>query len=530
MSNKSVFSCLACLTTAVLLTACGNGGDSTGGTNSGGSLSTSTTVSSSGVITGFGSVFVNGIRYEVDNGTVVAIEDEPETTGSDDPLRLGMKVRLRARERSDGSRVADRIEYDEDLKGRAINVIPDGDDPTVGTFEVMGTTVTVDVNTVFDDDVGDNDANPGIDIRDLDLGGPVMLVEVSGYPTPSGFLATRVDRLNPPGVTVDDNEAEVKGTITDTAGLPNSFELNNNLTVNIIGGTTFDDGLDNTGDLTEGLFVEVKGTRVNDTEIDADEIELEDRLDDEDREGEFEMEGVLQSLNLGASPNVVVINGLTLQVQDAGTLDGLVGRRIELEGRFNSNDVLVLDADGVELELEENVRTRDLLREVDTTRDRLITRLGLQIQATGRSRVQDRTRDRDNLTVDDFITGLQGKGTSSGGGPVLVEARGGIEGGGVTWTLIDVDDADDDEECRLRGPITEKNVANSTFRIRGVTVNTTTVSASGYLNASEVSITKQQFFDALVNGQTIVQATSKETPGPDCANLSLSAEEVEIED
>ncbi len=138
---------------AALLAACSGGGGSGDGASP-------TTVGSTGVITGFSSVFVNGVRYEVEGGTVVAVEGEGERLGDDSPLRIGMKVRIRASERA-GRRFAERIEFDDDLKGPARNVTPDPMDPSLGRFTVIGRTVIVDANTIFDDDIGDNDGDPG---------------------------------------------------------------------------------------------------------------------------------------------------------------------------------------------------------------------------------------------------------------------------------------------------------------------------------------------------------------------------------
>ena len=45
----------------------------------------SATISATGVITGFGSVFINGVKYEVENGTVVASAPARTTAGSEPP-------------------------------------------------------------------------------------------------------------------------------------------------------------------------------------------------------------------------------------------------------------------------------------------------------------------------------------------------------------------------------------------------------------------------------------------------------------
>ena len=146
------------LALGIVLTACGGGSSSGGGSNPNPPPappppSAATPVSAIGTITGFGSVYVSGIHYEVAADTVVAIEGETETMGDDSQLRLGMKVEVEADD-DNGQRTARRIEFDEDIKGPIGSITPDAQDPTIGTFDIIGHRVTVDANTMFDDDIG----------------------------------------------------------------------------------------------------------------------------------------------------------------------------------------------------------------------------------------------------------------------------------------------------------------------------------------------------------------------------------------
>ncbi|NNE37930.1 MAG: hypothetical protein HKN08_06450, partial [Gammaproteobacteria bacterium] len=410
---------------------------------------------------------------------------------------------------------------------------------SIGTFAIFGITVTVDANTIFDDDVGDNNTDDSIDINDLVLGAGQVVAEISGYITTNGILATRVDRLNPPGVTIDENEAEVKGKITDISGLPVSFVLNDSITINI-GTATFDDGLTSVADLELNQFVEVKGVLVSDVEINAQEIELEGQLRDRDREGEFEIEGILLSVNTTSDPHEILINGIAIPVVDASRLTQFVGKRVEIKGEFNADGVLVLvaGAAGVKTEVENTVRTADLLVSVDTTSDTLTSRLGLAITPTGLSRVDDDTRDtNDHLQLDEFISGLQGKGTAAGV-PLAVEARGFPEAGEVIWTRVEVDEVRNDGgmHCRLRGPVKEINPTAFTFEILDVVVNASgegggQVAYRDERQKPEAILTREQFFEKLTEGN-VVQAignTEKTIDSQDCTNLSLIADEVEFE-
>ena len=146
------------LVAGLSLAACGGGSSSGAGPNpnlppAAPPPAASTPVTVVGTITGFGSVFVNGTRYEVAADTVIAIEGESESMGDDSRLLLGMKVEVEADD-NNGQRTARRIEFDDDLKGPIGSLMPDATDPTIGTFSVIGYTVTVDSNTIFDDDIG----------------------------------------------------------------------------------------------------------------------------------------------------------------------------------------------------------------------------------------------------------------------------------------------------------------------------------------------------------------------------------------
>jgi hypothetical protein len=490
-----------------------------------------TPVLASGVITGFGSVFVNGARYEVESDTVVDFEDEAERVGDDSDLRIGMKVRVRAEEDENGVRVAQRIEYDEDLKGPARNVIPDADDPRIGTFEAVGVAVIVDANTVFDDDVGDNNGDGNIDIRDLEVADGEVVVEVSGLPGPAGLVATRIDRVNgPAGVPgTDDDEYEVKGFVESVASDGGSFVVSGTtfLVVDGAGGTIFEDGL-SIGPELEGVFVEVKADENAMGAYVAVEVEREDDIgdhdedgdfDDDDRFGDLEIEGILVSVNTSADPHEIVINGTTIKVTDASSLVALEGARVEIEGSFDDNGVLTLRE--AEAEGEHNVRTTDRVAQTDPGAGTITTRLGLVIEPTGLSRVEDDAADSDegdHRTPSEFVERVQP-------GDYL-EARGIPNAdGSVTWTRVERDD-DGDPECELRGPVVSidgTDASSFSFEIQGVTIDVSQIISESNFGG----IGRQNFFDKLRVGD-VVEAESDEL-GTGCESGRLTAREVEFE-
>ncbi len=521
--------------TAAVVVACG-GGDS-GSSDPAGPIGGNTPpvgVSVVGTVTGFGSVYVSGVRYEVDGNTVVSIEDEADVRGDDSPLALGMKVLVTASDDS-GNRVAKRIEYDDDVEGPIDAVFPDGDEPSIGVFTIAGLDITVDGKTVFDDDVGDNDGEPGIDIRDL---APNMVVEVSGYPTETGFLATRVDREldadgNDPDVgrpDVDDDELEIKGFVEAIADDNSSITVNG-IVFLINGNTEFDDGLLLNEELI-GRYVEVEADIVGNDYI-AVEIEAEDDFDidddgDDDYEDEFEVEGILQAIDTESEPNTITINGITVSVRDASAYAGLVGRLVEVEGRFDSNGVLIIDE--LELEDEDNASIEDNVASIDVEGGSFTTRLGLTIAPTGGSSVEDYAGygDDDDLTPAEFIGRLQIGDR--------IEAEGYADETGVVWTSVDREATaamNTEFYCELRGPVESISGDEGSFSIDilGVTVLTDMIREVDFETDDDFSgVGRAAFFTALQERDGAIIEAESFDGDMYCMEGILEAEEIEFDD
>ena len=459
-----------------------------------------TAVKTSGVITGFGSIIVNGERYETDDGTIVAVEDEPETTGDDSRLRLGMRVEIDGTE-TDGVRTAGRIEYDEELRGPAENITPNTENPEFGTFTIAGQTVIIDANTVLDDDFNNVDGIAGVDIRDLNPallpGGDPVVVEVSGYPTETGVIATRVEST---GEDVDDigregvdgDEIEVKGYVDDVASGGGSITVNNTEFL-VTSSTVLEDDLV-VGDSLIGAFVEIKADINSMSQYIAVEIESEeDDLDDAAEDDEIDLEGVLQAVDTVADPDVIVVNGVEVAVDDASAFIGLVGARVSISGTYNGDGVLVVSES--DFEADNTIGTVDRIASVDTAGGTFTTRLGLVITPTIMSRVEDEVgADGDQLTPADFLSRLRAND--------YVEARGYPgENGAIVWTRIERED-DDDQGCELRGPVDTGTIADPTFEILGVSVNTTGLGDNGFREEG-MTLGRSDFFSDLLAGDIV---------------------------
>ena len=188
------------LVVSALIVACGGGG---GGSVAGGGIGG--TGITSGTVTGFGSVFVNGIEFETD-GASRDVDDEIDiSNGFDDDtvLGIGMVVTIYGTVNTDGvTGTAETIEYDNDVEGPVAAVPVEDLDGVTKSFAIFNITVVVDRNsTVFvKTDYGSLAKND--------------LLAVSGYFDADGRLfATRVEKQP------DGSNVEIKGAVSNFNGV-----------------------------------------------------------------------------------------------------------------------------------------------------------------------------------------------------------------------------------------------------------------------------------------------------------------------
>lgn len=293
----------------------------------------------SGTITGFGSIFVNGVEYQTGSASFT-VDDNP---GSETDLRVGMVVTVTGTV-SGTSGTATSVVFDDNIEGPVVVAdplkFPDPDGLTK-TFSVLGTTVIADSgSTIFDN------AFAGFGFASLASND---VVEISGFFDGAGVLhATFIEKKGT--LVAGTTPVELKGTAANTgggAGAGGSFTLNG-LTVDIQAGADLSDVPGAT--VTDGMFVEVQGVFVNATRIDATRIEQETAglgadVSDASVEGlisgfvnfsNFQVAG--QAVDASAAsfnpPALVLANGVKVEVE--GPIVGGVLIADEVEARGDS--------------------------------------------------------------------------------------------------------------------------------------------------------------------------------------------------
>ena len=460
------------------LTACGGGGgdsDSTG-------TSTPSSSITSGVVTGFGSVFVDGVEFETDSSSF-SLDDGDDGREDEDGLAVGMVVSVTGTVNADGvTGTATHIEFDDELEGivTANTVGADG----IGTMTVMGQTVIVESTTIFESDVA------GISSVDLVVADNV--VEVSGFSSGDGNVyATRIEvKL----AIHSGEEIEVKGIIenlTDT-----TFS---------IGGLIVDYSVAMLEDIPDsvlvaGLYVEIKSTAGfnGSGELIASEVELEDDgdMDLEGDEGdEVELHGVVTAVN---SDTTFEIGGHTVIITDFtsfehGTADNIiVGVSLEVEGALNAFNELV--ADEIELGIDDDIEMQGSLEGVNVPPG-TVTLFGKTIYVNASTLLLDE-QDEGGLVPEHFF----GLDDLSIGDKIEIDAYVEPDSGNLVAAKLERDN-DDGGEDDLEGPVESKPDA-ITLVIAGVTVD-----VSGITNLPVIAVGDEVEVAGSYDGTSIFTAT-----------------------
>lgn len=437
-----------------------------------------------GPIANFGSVIVNGVRYNTDAATFT-INDEP---GTEDDLSVGQVVVVNGTIDDNGTTgTATDVTFDDNVKGPVQSI-----DRANSRLVVLGQTVLVGPDTSFDDSISPASLD-GLAVDDI--------VEVSGLVDAGGRIAATRIELKPAGTPF-----EVHGVVSGLDAA--NFRFNINALVVDYSGATLDNFPG--GQISDGDPVEAKGTSLGGAgELIATRVEYENPLVD-GNEGDFvEIEGFITRFVSASDFDVsgVPVTTTTNTVYEGGDANDLgLNIKVEVEGDLDANGVLV--ADKVDIRRAKAVRATANIDSVNTANDSVVL-LGFTVSVDALTRIEDKSgADVDPLTIADLSAGD------------YVEVRGDefpAGSGGILATIFERRDAD--TETELQGFV--DTISGTSFTILGVSIDTggTTV----FRDENDSVISSTDFFNRLQSGSLV------KAKGTEVADMAIAAEEVEFE-
>jgi len=370
-----------------VLAACGGGGSTTtGGAASGGGATAERAVVTSGVITGFGSVYVNGLHFETTGAEISKDGQRIVQSG----LRVGQVVHVNGRvDDRTGRAVADSVRQDDDLEGPIASV-----DSTNQTFVVLAHTVRVTTDTSFDSTLAN--------FAGLTVG---LQVEISGLKNSAGeIVATRIEKR-----AAGETRLEVLGKVTLLDTTNHKFNIGP-LVVDYTGATLRD--FPATG-LANDQNVEVKGSSINSAGVlVATSLELRNF---EAGTGAFqrEVEGLVTRYASATDFDVAgrKVTTTATTVYEGGTAaDIALNVKVEAEGSIDAAGVLV--AVKIQFKRGNNAGLAGIVDNVTADSSGLggtLTVLGVTVTVDNTTRIEDKSDARiemfrlANVQVGDYV-------------------------------------------------------------------------------------------------------------------------------
>ena len=459
MRHSSIlFNLLGAVGLIGLLSGCGSGGGGAA-TGTGGAASGSS--AASGTITGFGSVIVNGKRFDT-SGSSFVVDGQ---SGSQGDLKLGMTVTVTG-SFNDDQRSASRVQQSDAVEGLVQSIAADG-----LSLLVMGQTVLVDNTTLIDDNI------QGRNIQNLVAG--TDSVEVNGHVMPNGVIqATFIEKKLTGTVT-----PEVRGFVNAHDAVARTFQIGNlivNYTTSLI-----DDMPNPSGSNWNGLFVEVKGTAFNSgtSTLTATKVERENQGFGNNMD-EFEVEGFVTQVNGSGDFFIGTTHVLTTANTQfrGGTIDEIVvGAKLSAEGRLANG---ILTAKHVKFHA-----AVKLEGDIATINGNSFTIDGLPgVTVT----VNSQTEGGNNLSLNSHV---RVRGRVSGSSSVIATR---------------VEQRSQDIDVDLQGPV--QSILAQDLTILGVAVDTSTISNDNFEGLNDQIIGRAAFFNVVKEG-TLVKVKGRLSNG-----------------
>ncbi|MEL7311555.1 MAG: DUF5666 domain-containing protein [Pseudomonadota bacterium] len=472
------------------LAACGGGGSSTEPAPPAPTPPPQQGITGNGIavgpITTFGSVVVNGIRYETNAATVFDIDGSP--TGSESDLRVGDTVQIVAEiDQGSGTATALEVIYDDAITGPV-----DSKNDAAQTLSILGQTVLITAETSFDDDFADPSFE-GIAIG--------QIVEVSGSPNSNGVIVASRVEPEASGTTL-----ELRGVVSSLDAVAQTFQLGT-LVVDFSSAVLeeFPNGMISDGDL-----VDAKGNSTGaNGELIATEIEFEDDFPDLVEDDFVELEGFItrfvSSTDFDVAGFPVTTNAQT-EFEEGVAADLAIDVLIEVEGLINANGVLL--AQDIEFRIESDIEIFAAVDSIDVASNTVVV-LGIPVILDDLTKIEDNSDfEIDPLTLADINAGdfLEIVGNEN---PLI--------SGQIEAALVERDDADD---TGIVGFVSA--VSQPALTVLGVTIETD--ANTEFTDSDDNELTAAEFFAAVAVGSEI------EATGTESSDTTLVASEVSLED
>jgi hypothetical protein len=459
-------SVLLAIVTGLIACGGGGGGDLTAGIGGTGKIA-------SGTITKFGSIFVNGVEYDIDSATC-SVDDNDVTGNCQANLALGMVVTVEGTV-AGTTGIASRVVFDADAEGPVAGLTT-GADGLTKTFSILGISVAVDkASTLFDDN------SPGFNFDTL---ANDNVVEVSGFFDAGGTLQATYIEKKSDSVVIGTTAVERKGIATNVTGNggPGDSLTLDGFTVNLLADVDLSDMPGNR--VSNGDFIEAKGVLTGASSMDANRVEPEEQSVGSDGD-EISVEGLVSNFNgdlsnFEVAGRTVDASGATLE---PATLQLSNGLKVEVEGSLNGTTLVaeIIEQRGNNLKIDAAISA--------LTANTLTVQLGnsgsITVSVNNQTKIEDSTDVVENPDLSDFNSGD------------FVQIRGFEDATGVTASEIQRSSADD---VTLQGPV-DSFVSNTSITILGVTFFTN--GGTQFEDSNDSGITSAAFYSAVSPGDIV---------------------------
>jgi hypothetical protein len=449
MITKGMHRLIALVATATLgLAACGGG---SGNDMAGIDRTGAPVIAAYGPVSAFGSVVVNGVRYDTSQTRFVIDGDG----GTQSDVEIGDVVLVNGTlDAGSATGVATTVRFDHNVEGSISSI-----DAAANTFVALGQLVRVSADTSFDAGIQPA-ALSGLAVGDV--------VEVSGFVQGDDSInATRIQRRPGGG-----GEFEVTGVAVNTQAVLRIFQLGGivvNYRAAVVSGVVG-------GVFANGQHVRVKGTLVQGVLVASRVDSLSNGLGGASGERR-EIEGVITQFasvaDFSLGPLTVTTNAQTSF--EGGTAADLgLNVRVEVEGALDASGHLVATKIHVRHAAPASVATT--VDSIDVAANSFVV-LGVTVKVDALTRLEDKSSQHQrpfslgNLAAGDYVE-VRGSESPAGSGQLLATV---------------VERKNSQQQTELQGFV--QSVAPPLFDVLGVSVTTSAATKfNGLTGVSELAV------------------------------------------